>query len=179
MGILEQYFIRVEAVKCRPGTDHNILWITCISAKYKSFISHSTKKSLSWRQAHPPQMANLLKRIDDKFLPVSRRRGSHNASISNFNEVTKEFPGWNGSLNKDGFVSREECRKVELNFAGISDEIPIKLAKLDTAVKTYECKNLRRMFNNTLRYDGNKSMQYAEKKVFRNLKRSCFAYYFV
>jgi len=82
-------------------------------------------------------MANLPKRMDDKFLPVSRR-GSHIASVSNFNEVTKEFPGWNGSLNKDGFVSREECRRIELNFSSISDEIPIKLAKLDTAVKTYK-----------------------------------------
>ena len=80
-------------------------------------------------------MMNLLKRMDDKFLPVSRRRDFHNVSVSNFNEVTKEFPGSNGSLNKDGFVSREECRKVELNFDGISNEIPIKLVKLDTAVK--------------------------------------------
>lgn len=87
---------------------------------------------------------------------LSRRHDSHNASISNFNEVTKEFPGWNGSLNKDGFVLREECRKVELNFAGILDEILIKLAKLDTAVKTYKrSKNLRRIFNDMLRYDGN------------------------
>jgi len=56
-------------------------------------LSSIQQKSLSWRQAHPPQMANLPKRMDDKFLPVSRR-GSHIASVSNFNEVTKEFPGW-------------------------------------------------------------------------------------
>jgi len=79
-------------------------------------LSSIQQKSLSWRQAHPPQMANLPKRMDDKFLPVSRR-GSHIASVSNFNEVTKEFPGWNGSLNKDGFVSREECRRIKLNFS--------------------------------------------------------------
>lgn len=91
-------------------------------------------------------------------------------SQCNFNEVTKEFPGWNGSLNKDGFVSREECRKVELNFVGISDEIPIKLAKLDTAVKTYKRrKNLWRTLNDSLQYDSNLD-KYVEKRKAQEFK---------
>lgn len=52
-------------------------------------------------------------------------------------------------------VARGMSKAGELNFVDISGKIPIKLVKLDIAVKTYKCsKNFRRIFNDTLRYGG-------------------------
>lgn len=58
------------------------------------------------------------------------------------------------------------ARGMSKDGVKLSDEIPIKLAKLDTAVKTYlNVKNLQRTFNDTSRYDGNFEKVYRKEDV--------------